>query len=540
MTRRWGRAIVAAALASAALVVLAASRTPPPLEPLREVFAPTFSQVPPRAPASVTLRALRLDWSSGGQRLRDDLRSWQAAAVLLSLLVILVIGVDWRHRLAPHNLDLLLMWGIGACLFDSMRFFDVLNRPTYLTLLDWVFTGVVALSVVLLVRMLIRRDAPSVPWRPVLGTRSLVLCLAALLTLDVTLALVRPPDDAGWFVNLGAQRLRERGRLPYGDPLLTGTPGAAYGPLLYVAHLPFQYLVSPEPVNKRSPARPQLGEQSTYYLPPVRATQLCAAAFHLAGVLALYVAARRMGGRARALSVCCLYCGSLAILGIGGATYSVAGITFISHVGPSALTLIAFAALPAPATSGICLVLAAAAGFYPAFMAVPWLGYYWRDRVAATRFLAGCVVASVIVVGFTVGLSRPVEGHSRIGTILADTFEHHTEAGGYGDSPFGFWGQRGGVRGALMQPLARSGLTSPAWILFFALTGVTFLLARGQSSARLAALAGCLALAFALIKPHASGTYMAWYYGLLLLGVFPTGWQDGRAAPPAGASSEGG
>ena len=35
-------------------------------------------------------------------------------------------------------------------------------------------------------------------------------------------ALVREPDDVGFFVNLGAQRLRERGAFPYGDPLLTG------------------------------------------------------------------------------------------------------------------------------------------------------------------------------------------------------------------------------------------------------------------------------------------------------------------------------
>ena len=69
-------------------------------------------------------------------------------------------------------------------------------------------------------------------------------------------ALVRTPDDAGYFVNLGAQRLRERGRLPYGDPLLTGTPGAAYGPVLYAAHVPFQVMVSPQPVNTRSTPQP--------------------------------------------------------------------------------------------------------------------------------------------------------------------------------------------------------------------------------------------------------------------------------------------
>ena len=105
---------------------------------------------------------------------------------------------------------------------------------------------------------------------------------------------MRPPDDAGWFVNLGAQRLRERGRLPYGDPLLTGTPGAAYGPLLYAAHVPFQVALSPEPVNAVSPARPNLTSGTPYYMPPLLATQLCTIFFHIAGVLALFAAARRL------------------------------------------------------------------------------------------------------------------------------------------------------------------------------------------------------------------------------------------------------
>ena len=48
-------------------------------------------------------------------------------------------------------------------------------------------------------------------------SRSLLAPLAiALLVVDIGVALMRPPDDAGWFVNLGAQRLRERGRLPDG------------------------------------------------------------------------------------------------------------------------------------------------------------------------------------------------------------------------------------------------------------------------------------------------------------------------------------
>ena len=67
--------------------------------------------------------------------------------------------------------------------------------------------------------------------------------------MNVVTGLASPPDDAGFYTNLGAQRLRERGKFPYGDPLLTNSAGAGYGPLLYLAHLPFQFLLDPTPLN---------------------------------------------------------------------------------------------------------------------------------------------------------------------------------------------------------------------------------------------------------------------------------------------------
>ena len=305
-------------------------------------------------------------------------------------------------------IDLLLMFGAGACLFDVMRFFDHLNNRAYVDLLDWVFIGVFALTFTLMVRSLWRawKDAP-IDWRPNPGPRVLAALAVALLLLDVAAVMTRQPDDAGFFVNLGAQRLRERGRLPYGDPLLTATPGAAYAPLVYVAHIPFQVLLAPGGMNQSSPDSPQLGDQSTYYLPPLAASQLCALAFHLTGVLALFFATRRLAGADVGLAVVCLYCGSLAILGIGSDHYPVAGITFVSHIAPASIVLLAFAALPSPALAGALLVAAAGMGFYPAFMGPAWLGYYWRDRRARYRFAGACLVASVALLAFVYALSTP-------------------------------------------------------------------------------------------------------------------------------------
>jgi hypothetical protein len=525
----------------ALLALLAAAscgRSPHEREPLRELYTPHFRTVPPHEPVADTVRTLAEDWrGEPGATFRRDLVSWQAAAVWLALAVLLAVGFDYRRIAAPRNIDLVLLFLAGAFLFNVMRFFDVLDERAYLNLMDWVFIAVFATSGALLVRCLVRVWRPlASPWTPNLGTRTLVVVGLALVALNVALTLSREADDAGWFTNLGGQRLRERGRLPYGDPLLTGTPGAAYGPLLYAAHVPFQLAVSPEPVNRRSPARPRLGEESTYYLPPMLATQLCTAAFHLLGVWALFIAARRLTDTRAAWGIVCLYAGSLAVLGIGGREYSVAGLTFISHIAPAAMTLAAFAALPWPALSGVLLVLAAGVNFYPAFLGPAWLGYYWRAPGARWQFIIACAVTSIVLAAGVLALSQPADGRSTIGTFLDDSFGHHTDPEGYGRSPFGFWGQRGGIREALMTPLAGSTFTTPAWLGLIALIGASFVLARGRSAVELALLSAAVAIAATLVKSHATGTYMAWYYGLLLLGALGGGRRQGGGG---GANPEG-
>lgn len=507
-------------------------------EPLTEVYSPVFRPVPPPEPLGQTVRTLTADWRGApGDALRADLLSWQAGAAASALLVILIVAVDYRAPLNPRNVDLLLMWIVGASFFNSMRFFDRLDQRAYLNLLDGVFITVFVCSGILLLRCIYLVIRPARHrWTPNPGTRGLAALALALLALNLGLSL-RAPDDAGWFANLGAQRLRERGLLPYGDPLLTSTPGAAYGPLLYAAHVPFQIGLSPRPVNATSPARPRLGENASYYLPPALATQLCTAAFHLLGVASLFVASRRLVNARVAWGIVCLYTGSLAVLGIGGNESSVAGITFVSHIAPAGMTLLAFATLSYPGLAGALLVLAAGVGFYPAFMGPAWLGYYWRRPDARRRFILACVVTSVTVGGAVYALSRPADGRSRLGTIIHDTFGHHTDPRGYGASPFGFWGQRAGLRQSLMTPLAGSTFTTPAWLALLGLIAGSFVLARGRPAGDLALLSASIAIAATLVKPHATGTYMAWYYGLLLIGLLTPRATAETAAPsrPRGA-----
>jgi len=514
-----------AVLAIIAAIGVWSGRTSPSRELLREVYSPTFPDVPPHASIPDTIAQLRSDLASrAGQSFLSRLLPDQGGILWITIIVALAVGFDFRRLVSSRNIDLLLMVALGVMFFDMMRFFRIRLTPPYWTLLDAVFTTIVVLNTALLVRAVWHAFRPSREpgWAPNIRGTALAAVALVLVASNVLVAFAREPDDAGYFINLGAQRLRERGRMPFGDPLLTGTPGAAYGPVLYAAHVPFQWLIEPHSPNPITAGTPPMGDAATYYLPPPLATKLCTITFHLAGLLALFIVGRRLAGEADAgWGLVALYCGRAFVLGMGGDREFIGGMTFVSHVAPAALTIIAFATLPSPLIAGVVLAAATGAGFYPAFMLPAWTAYLWRDRPQVNRFLIGFAIGAAVICGATFALSRPADGRGRIGTILHDTFGHHTDPSGYGRSPFGFWGQREGIRRWIISPLVgQSGLTSPAYVLLFALVGLTCLLARRTSAAGLGLLSAAIALAFSIVKIQPSGTYVAWASPLLLIGIY--------------------
>jgi hypothetical protein len=483
----------------------------------RELETPRFTPPPPGPETTATLDQIAADFAGPeGAAMLFRLVPSQGATLWISVIVLLVVAFDFSRPSHPRNIELLALLPIGFLLFDVMGFFELFHDPVYWRLMDWVFIAIMAVSLFLAGCALYRARSPHADaWRPNLDRRALMTIALLLIAMNLAATLVRDIDDVGFYTNLGAQRLRERGMFPYGDPLLTNTPGATYSPILYYSHLVFQVLLEPVPLNPPDP-RPEFG---VYVLPPVLASKLATMTFHLIGVGALFVAARRMLGSQAAWGVIALYCGSAYVMGVGGEREMIGGVTFASHIAPAAMTLAAFAALTRPAFAGALLATAMATLFWPAFLFPAWLGYYWRTWAKARGFVIGFVLASLLI-GVPVLLrSQAIEGRGMISTILHETQGHQQDPNAYGSSPFGFWGLRGGIRAALRDPIvAGQPNTSPAFLLFAAFAVGSFFLARGRTEVQLALLTGALAIGSQLWKIHGTGVYVAWYYGFLLLG----------------------
>jgi hypothetical protein len=514
---------------AAAVLALSHACAAPERETLnaRQLETPRFDPPPP--PTGTALHELGEDLAGEpGRSLLSKFVPSQGGVLVISLLVMLAIGIDWNRPRHPRNIEMAALVPIGFLLFDCMRYFELFQDPIYWQLMDAVFIGIMAVSLFLFARALIRLRHPHQdPWRPALPKRALMSIALVLLSLNVLTALLRTPDDVGFYTNLGAQRLRERAMFPYGDPLLTNTPGATYSPILYFSHLAYQVLLVP--VQNPPDPKPEFG---VYVLPPMLASQLATTTFHILGVMGLFFAARRLISAEAAWAIVALYCGSAYVMGVGGEREMINGMVFASHIAPAAVTLVAFAALPWPWVSGALLATAAWTLFYPAFFFPAWAGYYARSRSQLLAFVGGFALAG-LVIGVPVMLrSEPIEGRGLISTILHETQGHQQDPNAYGSSPFGFWGQRGGVRALLRDPLiGGQPNTAPAFLLFAAFVAGAFFLARGKTAVQLALLTGALGIGTQLWKVHGTGVYVTWYLGFLLIGFLGHGGRPLKAEP---------
>ena len=524
MNQRQLAVLGAAMLAVIAGAVLIARAFPAPRETMitRHLENARFDP-PPQAPtAGRFIVTVWSDlWTDSGEAFWRSMVPNQAGVLWIALAVMLIVGFDYSRPRHPRNFELLLLLSLGFLLFNVMAFFDLLGDPTYFRVMDLVFTGIVAVSLSLIAVALWRvRHPHGTRWEPNLPTRPLMALAIVLLSMNVVAGLASPPDDAGFYTNLGAQRLRERGKFPYGDPLLTNSAGAGYGPLLYLAHLPFQLLLDPEPLNSTQPTRADLENGARYLLPPPLASKLTVITFHLIGFAALVTIGLRLAGAPVAWGLAALYCGSAYVIGVGGPRETIGGMTFISHIAPPAASLLAFAFLARPIAAGVLLVLASATVFFPALFFPAWLGYYWDRRPDALSFVGGCALAAILLGVPVVAMSQAIEGHSVIGTVIRESVGHHQGTDTYGLSTFGFWGQRGGIRDWFRDPLVDGQFTtSPMFVITIGFAAAMFLVARRTAPWQLALITATIGIIAQWSKIHATGVYVTWYYPFLLIGL---------------------
>ncbi len=520
-SKRW---ILLSLVATLAALLFVAARYERTRVPVDVIFTPTFAL----GSVATTADAIKgfdthLQRPSGLATLQAFLPN-QTGVLWLSLMIMLVAGFDYSQPRSGRNLDLLLAQAIGWCFMGSLDLLTAavtFNDPAYRELIRLAFVAVTILTGTLAARTLWRRFRPQPEPAPSALPINILTVLAVFtVVLNLCVVFMHVPDDSSYFTSLGGQRLRERGALPYGDPMLTNTAGAAYAPLMYLAQAAAQVAVF-EPTNAESPDHPVLGEHSAYRAPSRLSTQVTLAAFQLLAAGLLFVIGRRLKDQALGLTLVALYCGSAFVLGVGGDQEDIGGLSFVSHVIPPALTLAAFATLDRAALSGVLLAVAAASGFYPAFMFPAWLGYYvGRSRKDAINFALGFAVICVGVLAWVLVASRPAPGLNLVATIMRDTLGHHTDPAGYGSSFYGLWGQQQGVLGWLLQPLvAGSSLSSPFFLVFCAYLAATFVLARQAHVVGLAQLIATVAMGANIWKIHATGSYVTWYYPFLLIGI---------------------
>ena len=524
MNRRHVVPLAIALLAVIAAAILIARAYPAPREQMimRHLENAHFDAPPPAPSAGQFVPTVWRDlWSDSGEAFWRAMVPNQAGVLWIALAVMIVVAFDFAKPGNARNFELLLLLSLGFLLFNVMRFFDLLGDPTYFRVMDLVFTGIVAVSLSLIALAIWRVRRPHAsPWQPNLSARPLMALAILLLSMNVVTGLATPPDDAGFYTNLGAQRLRERGRFPYGDPLLTNSAGAGYGPLLYLAHLPFQFMLDPSPLNSSEPSRADLEAGAHYLLPPPLASKLTVITFHVIGFAALVAIGLQLSSPAVAWALAALYCGSAYVMGVGGPRETIGGMTFISHIAPPAASMLAFAFLARPLAAGALLVMASATVFFPALFFPAWLGYYWDRRSDAMRFVGGCTLAAVVLGVPVVLMSQAIEGHSLLGTVVRESVGHHQGTDTYGLSTFGFWGQRGGIRDWFREPfVAGQFTTSPMFLITIGFAAGMFFVARRTAAWQLALITATIGIIAQWSKIHGTGVYVNWYYPFLLIGL---------------------
>jgi hypothetical protein len=450
------------------------------------------------------------------------------------IIVTVLVAFDYHNLISWRNADLLLLIILSFFFIDIIQlgggWSPSIKNAGQKSLFGFVFLGIFLVTVVILTRSLFRAfKAETKNWTPNLTKRALVILAFILLACNTLLALMRFPDDCGNYINLGTSRMLETGHFPYGDPKLRGGAAATYGPVLYIAHMPFQIALSsvsgnPDPAKNPFSHWIVMGGKTWYFNAPVLATKLTLLAFHFLAAVGLFLIGRRMRDAEVGWGLVCLYAGSAYVQGLGGEEFFIMGMTYISHIAPAAVTIMAFAFLHRPFWAGALLAVAAGTLFYPAFFFPLWLGYYMWQKGKWQNFAVGFVTVCTLILVFTLLMTQSSENEGVLRVIYESTVGHQEAKDAYGSSTFSFWGTHPKYAAFWQKPLIHGEyLMKPSFLLFTLFITGTFFMARGRTVTQFAFLTAAIAIAVQLWKSHAGGTYVEWYYPFFLIGLLAWG-----------------
>jgi hypothetical protein len=410
-----------------------------------------------------------------GGKVMDSPWTW----ALLCLLFVAPF-FDPRRPLRLLHLDLLVLlsFGIGHLFF---------NRGDVLTSAPLVYP----VLLYLLARMLwagFRPRESSERLVPVLPTAALAVLLVALVAGRVAVNVTNDKViDVGFASVVGADRITKKQELY----VLNDVHGDTYGPISYVAYVPFEQL---------------FGWSGQYDDLP--AAHAAAITFDLVTILGLFLLGIRLraGPAGRRLGL------ALAVAW-AAYPYTLFGLATNTNDGLVAmLVVLAMLGVTSPAGRGALVGLGAAAKFVPLALAPLFARgpgeHGWKPPLKFVAALAGVVALSVVVYLPDGGLREFYD--TTIGFQLGRP------------SPFSVWGQEEGL--GWLQTLVKAGAALLAVALFF--------VPRRRDAVQMAALGAAVLIAVQVPATHWFYFYVVWFAPLVLIALFGRLRTGAQPAPP--------
>jgi hypothetical protein len=313
-------------------------------------------------------------------------------------------------------------------------------------------------------------------------------------------------DDSGLFSVIGAAYIQHTGKLPYGSEY--GHLGV-YGPLLYMLHIPTNWLFEPNITFDTSNSELLWGPYEGFEM---RGGQTIILIFDLLAMLALYCYGKKYVDKNTGVLLALVYALCPYVIGIGGA----GGLQWTSHTVGSAFVVFALVVINQPIAAGLLLGLCCGMLYYPIFLVFLWCGYYIRSSGwrSALKFFCSFALVGLFCLIMILVLTEPGGEYkelSSLGAFIQDTVYQQQFSEGYGHSGFSFWGQ--------FPDISKWGkpATGVLYLLFCLLIGF---LPHRIDMRRLVALTAAVLVGTQFVLSHGGGTYIGFYIAPFIIMLF--------------------